>query len=265
MPCRTVVAIKPISRNPDVAALPSDSKPCRMRCSSTTGTCSLSEDTPEPTTSIRSIERATVSSGPSPTLLSSTSTVTRSFGLLAKSSVTPAISQSSGPTISNSAASAPDRIRLLVPGASSIITISATLIPPDVLVSSRMLLIVLARLTVGGSFTSVIAIDNGVASSGVEPMATSSTSTVTSRPGFVSKSRLLPAIRRISVPIISNISASSPLRLSMFSPRPSSVTTISATLMALDVSRSSGKVVVALISLTVGGWFTSMMLLRKLK
>ena len=73
-----------------------------------------------------------------------------------------------------------ESVRSLVPKASSVTTISATRTVPVVSVSSASAGTVLARLTVGASFTSVIESVNGVASSGEPGMAASSTSTVTS-------------------------------------------------------------------------------------
>ena len=103
-------------------------------------------------TSVIPIVKAAVSSGVAPTEVSSTSTVTSRFGLVSKSKVTPAERNSSVPSISNIAASAPDSVRSLVPKASSVMTISAILIRELVSVSSANVAVVLFNNTVGGVF-----------------------------------------------------------------------------------------------------------------
>jgi len=142
---------------------------------------------------------------------------------------------------------------VFVPNSSSVIIISATLTALDVSVFTGKLVTVLARLTVGGLFVSVIVIDKGAVSSGVTPTEMSSTSTVTFRVELTAKSRLVAGARCNSVPTISNSAASGPLRLRVFVPRASSVITISATLIALERSWFTAKFVVALMSSTVGG------------
>ena len=95
--------------------------------------------------------------------------------------------RSSLPTISKLAASAPARVRLLVPSASSVMTISATLMALDVSVSSASDGTVLVSETVAASFTSVIFSVCSAVSSGEPGIAASSTCTVTSKLAFVSK------------------------------------------------------------------------------
>ena len=145
--------------------------------------------------SVTVMARAALSSGVAGSAASSTSTVTSSTGFVSKSRLAPAERYSSVPSISNSAASAPLRLKTFVPTASSLTTMSATLIRAVVSVSSAKVVVVFWRVTVGASLASVTVIASAALSSGVAGSAASSTSTVTSSTGFVSKSRLAPAER----------------------------------------------------------------------
>ena len=121
--------------------------------------------------------------------------ITSSVALVSKSSVSPADRNSSVPSISNRPASAPVSDRSLVPSASSVMTMSATLMRAVVSVSSPIVVVVLARATVGASFESVTLIDSTAVSLGAGAIVVSSIPTVTSSAALVSKSRLEPALR----------------------------------------------------------------------
>ena len=213
--------------------------------------------------SVTVMARAALSSGVAGSAASSTSTTTSSTGLVSKSRLEPAERYSSVPSISNSAASAPLRLSTFVPRASSVTTMSATLIRAVVSVSSPKVVVVFWRATVGASLASVTVMARAALSSGVAGSAASSTSTTTSSTGLVSKSRLEPAERYSSVPSISNSAASAPERLRTLVPSASSVTTMSATLIRAVVSVSSGKVVVVFWRVTVGASLASVTVMAR--
>ena len=124
--------------------------------------------------------RATLSSGLPPTAASSTATVTSSWPRLSASSTTPAFRNSSLPTMLKDAAWAPDSDRLLLPRASSEMTMSASLVAPLVLLFSSIFVTTLASATVGASLISFTVRLRATLSSGLPPTPASSTSTVTS-------------------------------------------------------------------------------------
>jgi hypothetical protein len=103
---------------------------------------------------------------------------------------------------------------------------------------------------------SVTGMASGVdTASGAPPTVASSTVTATSSVGLALASSVWPALRNSSLPMISNRAASAPVRPSTFTPRPSSITTMSATLVASVVS--SGIPLTTGVRVTpVGAWFT---------
>ena len=209
------------------------------------------------------IESDAVSSGPPPNAASSTTTVTSSAALVSKSRAAPACRCNSGPpapaTIWNNASSAPIKVRLLLPSASSVTTISATFTDDVVSVFSARLVVAPESATVGASFTSVTVIESDAVSSGPPTTVVSSTATVTSSAPLVSKSRAAPAFKRSSVPTISNSEASVPDSDRALLPSASSVTSISATFIAREVFASSARLVVTPESATVGASLTAAM------
>ena len=203
------------------------------------------------------IANAAVSSGVTPTVASSTLTVTSSVPFVSKSSAAFAFRKSSNPSISKRPASAPVSARVSVPRASSVTTMSATLVRLVTSAPSDRLVIVLFSATVGASFTSVSVIASAAVSSGVTPTVASSTLTVTCRVPFVSKSSAAFAFRNSSNPSISKSAASAPVSVRVSVPKASSVTTMSATFVRLVTSAPSDRLVTALFSATVGASFAS--------
>ena len=209
------------------------------------------------------MEISTLSSGPAPSVASSTKTVTSSCGLVSKSSAVPAFRNSSPPSSSNNAASEPPRDTLFTPVMSSVTATSAIFKRVAVLVSSARLAGAPVAETLGASLVSVMAMVRLALASGVPTSSVSLTSSVTSSCGLASKSSAVPDARKISVPSISNKAASAPLRPSSSVPNPSSVTAKSATLMREDVSSVSPSVETVGVMTTVGASFTSVMAMAR--
>ena len=147
---------------------------------------------------------------------------------------------------------------VLLPRASSLMTMSATLMGLVVLLfSAREETVLLRASAVGGSLTSLTARVN-VAESGVlSGREGSLTETLTAKADLVSKSRVVPALRKSSVPITSKLAASAPARVITLLPRASSLMTMSATLMRLAVLVFSAREAMVLVSASaVGGLLT---------
>ena len=104
------------------------------------------------------------------------------------------------------------------------------------------------------SFSSVMASVKVVDASGSAPTAGSSTSTVTSKLSFASKSGFEPPpIKNSSEPRTSKAAASAPVTENSLVPKPSSVTTMSATFTPAETSVFSARAVMVLTRPTAVG------------
>ncbi len=177
--------------------------------------------------SVKSVEESI----PAPRDESSTFTVTVRVGAVSKSRFVPLFKNSSVPSISNKAASSPDKDRTFVPVLSSATLMSAILIREPVEVDSGIDVADGLKLTVGDEFTSRTFIEKDFVSSGVPPTSASSTTTFTFSTLLVSKSRAAPSFKYSFVleSRNSNKAASSPVSVKPFVPMPSSFKTTFAT------------------------------------